>query len=74
MVREWVDNGSPVPLAVFQRAYANAFWDKNGVSRKPKDGSASQQNAFVNVMKWTGRAPDDVEDFDDWLDFENESP
>jgi len=73
MVREWVSNGSPVPLAIFQNAYFDAFWDKNGNSRVPAQGSPTQREAFVNVMRWTGRAPDDVEDWDDWLDYENES-
>jgi hypothetical protein len=68
-VREWAEQGSPVPLSVFQNNYANAYFDRSGNPRDPKNGSATQQQAFVNLMRWQGRAPDEVEDWDDWLEY-----
>ncbi len=64
MSREWVANKSPVPLAIFQRAYGNAFFDRKGKPEKPGRTETSR-TAFLNLMIWTGRAPSSIT-WDEW--------
>ena len=71
MVREWAANKAPVPLYIFQKAYGNAFWDRKGNSERP-GRTATSRTAFLNLMKWTGRAPNQAGYT--WDDWENDLP
>ena len=68
MVSEYIQQGAPVPLSVFQANYANAFFGNRGRGISPDTSERSRQ-AFVNLMRWTGRAPSEVETWDDWIEF-----
>ena len=71
-VAEFVRMGAPVPLHVFQKTYGEAFYNRNGRAVDPSNSETSRQ-AFVNLMKWTGKVPredwDEVEDWDDWNEY-----
>lgn len=68
MVREYVRNGSPVPLAIFQENYGRAFWDRSGNPIYP-GRTATSRTAFLNTMRWTGRAGKEVETWEDWIEY-----
>lgn len=68
MVREYVSQGAPVPLAVFQENFGRAFFNNHGKPIRPSQTMTSRR-AFLNIMNWTGRLPEDVETWDEWIEY-----
>lgn len=67
-ISEWLASGRQVPLSVFQRDYGLAYYDRLGRPRPPAEGSDSQKAAFVRLMRYQGRATQDTQTWEDWLD------
>lgn len=68
MLDEYKQEGFKVPLAVFQETYGRAFFDSRGRASQPSRTQTSRL-AFLTLMRATGRAPNDVTTWDEWLEY-----